>query len=188
MAAYATVAELREYLDKLGSGVADAQLQAVLDRARSIVDLGLGFSFFDAGGEWPAATARTVRADGTPYLRLPPYQEGSITGIVVAGTATAVTGWAEAWSAGRGVLERYPAWDVGRYTVTAAYGYGAAPAAVVEVNLEVAVNIWQARQAGRFSDVVGAEGGGAVGYQKALTAQQAMILKQVRNQYMDMIR
>lgn len=186
MPAYATAAQLRAYLDKLTPAqTADGVFEPILDRARNVIDLVLGFSFFDADASWPAAAAKAVRAERSRWLRLPPYQLGSITQIVVTGQTAAITDWEEEPDAGRGVLYRDERWEATRYTITAVWGYGPAPAAVVEVNLELAVNIWQGKAAGRFSDVIGAEGGGAVGYAKALTGQQKLVLEKVREQYRD---
>lgn len=183
MPAYATTDQLREYLDKLPTNVPNSRLQAVLDRARGIVDLVLGCSFLDAGEEWPAPAARTVRGEASRWLRLPAYQPGSITAIAAGDVA--IDGWEEDAGAGLGVLFRAGGWADASYTVTAQWGHGPAPDAVVEVNLELAVNLWQAKAAGRFSDVVGVEGGGAVGYAKALTGQQKLVLEAVRARYRD---
>jgi len=80
-------------------------------------------------------------------------------------------------------LYRPGGWPRARYAATARWGYGEPPAAIVEVTLQVAVNLWQARQAGQFSDIVGVEGGGGVGYARALTNQQRMIIDDVRLRY-----
>ncbi len=188
MAAYATVAQLRAYLDKIPQTATDASLQDVLDRACGAVDLVLGFRFFSAAETWPAASERGVRAEGSRWLRLPAYQQGSVSRISLG--EVVVTGWAEAWDAGAFFVERDPdiltrQWDARRYLVTAVWGYGPAPAEVVQVNLELAVNLWQAKAAGRFSDVVGVEGGGAVGYAKALTNAQKQTLTLTRRRYVD---
>lgn len=42
--------------------------------------------------------------------------------------------------------------------------------------LELAVNIWRLRDVGRFTNIVGVEGAGAVGYEGALTPQQKLVL------------
>ena len=75
-------------------------------------------------------------------------------------------------------------WRAGRYAATAQWGYGAAPTAVVAVTCELAVNGWRGRDRGLFSDVVGVDGGGAVGYNRALTNRQRFVLEQVRFQYL----
>jgi hypothetical protein len=54
---------------------------------------------------------------------------------------------------------------------------------VIEVEIELAVNLWGSRDARQFTDVVGVEGGGAVGYNRALTNRQKMIIDDVRTKY-----
>lgn len=61
------------------------------------------------------------------------------------------------------------------YTITANFGYSAVPDDIKEACLEIAVRIWRGRDAG-FSDVVGVEGGGAVGYNGQLPAMVKMVL------------
>ena len=61
------------------------------------------------------------------------------------------------------------------YTVSATFGYTTVPADIVECCLEIAVRIWRGRDAG-FSDVVGVEGSGAVGYNGALPAMVKRVL------------
>jgi hypothetical protein len=181
--AYATYAELLQYLPQADTtGENAAALEAVLDRATSIVDGYLGFSY----GDYPAsATAKTIHNYGVADFALPPHEAGSVTAVAFNGTAvttyqiieddrgnevllgTADTGWA---------YTTYPLWTRGRYVVTAKWGYGPVPDRVKQVVLELAVNIWAAKEAARFSAVVGVEGGGAVGYEQAFTPQQRLIL------------
>lgn len=187
--AYATLAELREYLPQANSdGTQTAALLAVLERATSIIDGYLGFSYAAYG----AASTKLVTNYGTPDLTLPPHQAGSVTAISFDGAAltdyqaitdargvetliaTSTSGWGTTAA---------PLWTRGRYLVTAVWGYGPAPERVKEVCLELAVNIWAAKEAARFSDVVGVEGGGAVGYARALTNQQRMILDGEKARY-----
>ena len=52
----------------------------------------------------------------------------------------------------------------------------------VEVVLELAVNIWRSRDKGGFSEVVGAEGGGAIRAVAGLTKQQQATLENLRNE------
>jgi hypothetical protein len=181
--AYATYPQLLQYLPQVdATGENTTLLNAILERATSIVDGYLGFSY----GDYPAtATARTVHNYGMAEFALPPHEAGSVTAVAFNGAAvtdyqtvtddrgsdvllaTSESGWAYAG---------YPLWTAGRYVVTAKWGYGPAPDRVVEVVLELAVNLWRAKDAGRFSDVVGVEGGGAVGYARAFTDQQRMVL------------
>lgn len=70
------------------------------------------------------------------------------------------------------------------YDIIAAWGFGPAPPSVVEVCLQIAVNLYQSRKAGRFTNVIGAADGGPVGYEGAATPQQKAVLAQVRHQYL----
>jgi hypothetical protein len=181
---YATLDQLREYLPTTPRTTeADTLLQRVLDRATSLIDLALGFSF-----EGFAESSRRVGAGYGPFLSLPPHQVGSVTEVAPSkDPATPVD--PDLWDEmADGTLWRDPAtnpnpWGADRYLVTASWGYGDPPEAVAEVCLELAVNIYRSRDAGRFSDVVGVAGGGAVGYERALTAQQKLILERVRAHY-----
>lgn len=185
MASYATVAQFKRYLKQLAT-VTDAtvlaDIQDVLDRATDIVDLALGFSFVAYG----AAAARDLRALGGDVWDIaPPHEIASVASvyeITSKGTTyestSEITDYEELED---GRLFRGAGWAPGAwYRITAEWGYGPAPAAIVEVTLEVAVNIWRSSDRGQFSDVIGVEGGGAVGYQRALTNQQRMIIDQVR--------
>jgi hypothetical protein len=183
--AYATVADLREMLPQVAaSATTDTLLQTFLDRATDIVDLALGFSFAAYGA---AATAKDIRAAGGQYLELPGYKAASITKVyeVDAKGATSET-TEEVLSTEYDILDDGrlyldEGWDVGGwYRITAIWGWGAAPASIIQVALEVAVNLWRGRDRGMFSDVIGVEGGGAIGYQRALTNQQRMIIEGVR--------
>ncbi len=75
----------------------------------------------------------------------------------------------------------YVNWTQRGYMVTAQWGCGDPPPDVVEVVLELAAHIHQGKDAG-FSGIVGVDGGGAVGYEKALTPRQKMILLKRRNE------
>lgn len=198
--AYATIAQLRAYLTQVPAGEAnDALLGDILDRATSIVDGVLGFSF--AG--YAAGTKVVHTGHGTPYLVLPAHEAGSVTVVETAagddlagfwqelsdGTLYAVGasgGWGNWWSGSVGLLPA--AWGYS-YTVTADWGYGDPPDSIVEVTLELAVNIWRGRTRGLFSDVVGVEGNGAVtvGYQGALTNQQKMTIQAVKAKYLQVV-
>lgn len=178
---YGTLADLRAYLSQVPAGTTeDALLADVLDRATAVVDTVLGYSY----ASYPAASSQKVRGAGGPYLIIPPHQLGTVSAVSLNGDA--VTDYTEL--AG-GTLYRvsslgYPRdWYTYYYDVTAVYGYGAAPTAVVEVTLELAVSIWKAKDAASFTDVVGVDGGGAVGYQRALTDRQRMILTAERNKH-----
>jgi hypothetical protein len=183
---YATVEQLREYLEQVPAGDdEDAALEACLARAHAIVNEVLGFTFADYGA---TATDKDMRGEGGEWLWPPAYEAASITGIARVSargedeeSETAVTGYVVDEDARPYGVWRGNGWTRGAwYRVTAVWGYGAAPDSVVEVELEVAVNIWRSKDRGMFSDVIGVEGGGAVGYARALTNQQRMIIDQVR--------
>lgn len=187
---YASVASLREYLKQTTSGtLTDDQAQNILNRATAICDdasVGLGFHFNDY-----TPGQQTVISNHSLYLELPPYQPGSVTLITIDGNT--IVDWV---ADPDGTIRRKIAsqWPIGQldawgwrgfwYVVTANWGYGPPPESVIEVCLELAVNIWRSRDAGRFSNVVGPADGGAVGYEGALTPLQRSILqglKQIKN-------
>lgn len=163
-------------------------------RSTAIIDRFLGFAFTDHTEE---PTDKIVTGWGTSFLMLPPHLAGSITAVEYEdGTVIPVADYTEQedgslyldntygyWYPYGGSLR--PGWGFHRYTVTAKWGVGPVPEDVKEVALELAVNLWREKDKGHFSDVVGVEGGGAiaVGYTKALTNRQQMILDLVRSQY-----
>lgn len=181
--AYGTIAEMYALLPQVTVNAAnDALLGVMLDRATDIVDMALGFSYVAYG----AATEKDVRAVGGQYLELPAYELGSITAIYrVSGKGTDSEDATDE-------VDEYDALDDGRlyanggwaagvwYRITAEWGYGTPPDSIVQVTLEVAVNLWRGKDRGLYSDVIGVEGGGAVGYQRALTNQQRMIIAGAR--------
>ena len=181
MPAYGTVAQLREYLTQVPTGsVADALLQSCLDRATDTVDGAMGFA-------WTAyreAAAKDVRAEAnSEYLTLPAHQVGGVTAVAwLTGKGTiyacteAMTDYEELED---GRLWRSEGWMRREwYRVTAPWGNGPVPASLVEVCLELAINIWGSRDSKQISDVVGVEG--AVGYNRALTNRQRMIIEDCR--------
>jgi hypothetical protein len=157
------------------ANTADAKIQDILDRVTEIIDQELGYSFGTA-----ATSTRVVYGDGTDYLLPPAFVAGSVTGVT-APSGYSVPSYVEldgilvvkdssgvlAPITGRSTLSgSIPTgnWLPGvPYTVSANFGYGSVPKDIVEACLEVAVRIWKGRDAG-FSDVVGVEGSGAVGY------------------------
>lgn len=182
MPAYVTVAELREYLNQAQAGATvDALLTKVIARASEMVDDVLEFSFGD--GTYPAASVRSLPSVQSQYLFVPPHESGSITTVTYLGVAMS------GWSAGtpnpkhRVWLYLPGGWPTGRVDVTAKWGYGQLPESVKEVVLELCVNIWRGKSRGLFSDVIGVDGSGAVGYAGALTNQQKMILEKTRKRY-----
>jgi len=188
---YATVPQLREYVPQVPAGAEeDAELQALLDRAESIVNGELGFEFADYG-EAEARHGLHLNAPGTQILWIAAHQQGTVASVYrVDGrgsseeTETEVTDWAEMDD---GRLWRPAGWLSSWYKITAVWGYGPAPDAIVEVTLEVAVNIWRGRDASQWGDSLGAEGGGAVMYRRALTWAQRAIIDNVRRQYVGIV-
>ncbi len=180
--AYATLDQLYEYLPQLARGEHDSLLSDILDRAESIVDDALGFQFAGYG----EATTRDVECRVRwRWLEAPAHERGSIVAIAeVSGrgtsseTTTEITEFVEEED---GRLWRGQGWTPGAwYRVTAVWGYGPAPASIVQVTLEVAVNIWRGRDASQWSNTLGVEGQGAVSYNRALTWAQRSIIDAVR--------
>ena len=188
---YAIRAQFYAYMGQLTSNTTtDARVDEIQARAYDIVNQYLGFTLAAYPG---SATTQVVLGEGTSYLRLPPHEAASVTTVTDL-YGTTITGWAEDDDGALFLASAYPGlngglvwqWGKGhRFTVTAKWGYGPAPDSVVEVELEIAVNLWREKEKGSFSDVIGVEGGGAiaVGYQKALTNRQKMILDQVMRSF-----
>jgi hypothetical protein len=187
MADYVTVGQLRTlYLPQVtGGGDADASLAHFISEATEDVNLALGFAFNGYDSE---ASERAFNSPGGRLLRLPWYEPGSLTALELADVITYTVSTDYEIETGPEVdahcwLYRSGGWAAGRYKATAKWGYGYAPAAVVAVTCELAVNGWRGRDRGLFSDVVGVDGGGAVGYNRAMTNRQRFVLEQVRFQY-----
>ena len=187
MALYASVAQFKDYQKQRAAGTTDGQITDVLTRAsgvvRGVLRKELGDPAFDLAA-YGAASTKLVRGYDTEYLSLPPHQAGSVTLVEYqTGTnpPTYTTLSADQWDDEDSRLYRPAGWggySMPRYRVTAVCGYGATvPDEIVQVTLEIAVNIWRSKDAGRFTNVVGVEGGGAVGYEGALTPGQKMILQ-----------
>jgi hypothetical protein len=198
--AIVTTTLLREYLDQVKAGTAiDAALERILARAESIVVDALGFTFFDDGVAWDdiAATTKRLRSEQSKYLRLPPYEIGSIERVAVMSgttiTTTTVDGADYEETGERFYLYRPDGWGGVRYAVTAKYGYGPAPGSIVELILELAVNIWRQRGQGLFQSGQGVDaannavGGGFLKYVGGLNADQRKIIANVRRQYVEAV-
>lgn len=182
---YATVAQFRAMLTQVPAGAAtDALIETYLDRATAMIDGELGFSFAAFGAAATDKDFRLTRADDTLYL--PAYSPGSITHVYeVSAKGTTYETTDEVLSTEYDVLDnyalyRYEGWPAGWYRVTAIWGYGEAPADIQQVCLEKAVNLFIGAQGGQFSDIVGVEGAGAVGYNRAWTNSQRSVLMQTR--------
>lgn len=193
-----TTAQLRGYLDKVPSGTTnDDLLTDIIERAQGTIDAALGFSFFDAGSVWGdvAATEKRVQSERSAYLKLPAYKYGSIesikpiTGVRVIDAP--ITDYEE--TERQSYLLRPAGWGGGRWAITAQYGYGKAPPAIVEICLELAVNIWRQKGQGLFQQVQGvsgvgnAVGGGSLKYVGGINAEQRKTIAAVRRQYIDAV-
>jgi len=188
---YATVTQFRAMLTQAPTGAAtDLLIQGYLDRATAMIDAELGFSFAAYGA---AATDKDFRqALASDTLILPAYEAGSITHVYelsAKGTTYEDTDEVEATDydilddatgGTGGSLYRYEGWRAGWYRVTAKWGDGQAPADIQQVCLEKAINLFIGAQGGQFSDVVGIDGAGAVGYNRAWTNSQRNTLQQAR--------
>lgn len=192
--AYATLAQLRAILTQVPAGSGnDALLNVMLDRATAIIDGQLGFSFAAYGA---TATPRDVRIRGAStlsgYLDLPAYQAATLTGVTIvtgrgttAEVETAITDYLAEEDVRPYRLYRDAGWTSGvNYRVTAKWGYGTQPVEIELVCIELAVNLWGARDSKQITDVIGVEGGGAVGYVRGLTNKQRMILLDTRTKYL----
>ena len=192
MASYATVDELRAILTQVPDNVTtDAQLQTALDEATEIVDLALGFSFAAYGA---TATDKDIRATATgEYLSVPACDPASVAAVATVSargetgeSETTLAGWMEEDDELPVTVRLYRGgcWIRGVwYRVTAKWGYGPAPDAIKRVTKEVAVNLWGSRDSRQVSDVVGVEGGGAVGYNRELTNRQKMVVARIKDKY-----
>lgn len=191
MASYGSVTEIRQYLSQVPSGAAnDALLQDCLDRATAMIDGELGFAFAAFGAT--AASKDFCSRVASQYLELPAYQAGSITSVYeLSAKGTTYESTDEVLATEYDILDdvirprlyRYEGWPAGWYRVTAIWGYGPAPAEIVQVCLEKAVNLYLGAQGGQFSDVVGIEGGGAVGYNRAWTNAQRRVMENMRARF-----
>ena len=174
-----------------GASVAPATddlLQDCLDRATDTIRQSLRAMLADPAFDWtawPAASTRIVRGYSTGYLPLPPHQAGSVTLVEYMSTSSpaAYAAVPDQWLHEDSSLYRAGGWTQGRYRVTAAWGYGPdVPPAIEQLTLELAVNIWRSRDKGGFSEIVGADGGGAVRQVAGLNKQQQATLQSIRDQ------
>lgn len=183
--AYARVADLRQYLGNIPQVTGDYLLAEVLDRATDIVNDELGFEFAAYG---TAADKDVWSGAGGSILYLPAYEAGSLASVALvtsrgatSETETAVTDYVEdeRWRLYRDV--GWTAWSW--YRVEAEWGYGAAPPAIVQVTLELAVNIWRGRDAMQGQGSLGPADGGTVQYRRNLTWDQRHKIAKVRAKY-----
>ena len=192
-----TTDHLRAYLDQVPAGATpDAKLTDIITRAQAIIDTTLGFSFFDADATWigVAATQKRVQSERSVYLKLPPYQVGSITAVSpITGITVSTDLITDYEEQARHHLYRPVGWGGGRWAITAKYGYGPAPASIVEICLELAVNIWRQKGQGLFQQIQGVDvvgntvGGGSLKYVGGLNAEQRKTVMKVRAQYIEVL-
>lgn len=186
--------DVKRYLKQLGDFAGtdyDTLLDTICPRVQDTIELYLGFTFDNA---YTSATTKTVYGSGTPWLTLPPHELGSITLVTVEGGTGAITGYAEESDGSALYFTGYApysgGWGPTRYVVTANWGYGDWPDSVKEVAVELAANIFTESKTGHFSDVQGVNGAGgdvAVGYSKALTARQKLVLDMVKRKYRPLV-
>jgi hypothetical protein len=190
---YVTVTQLKAHklyqlVGENATNEHDGAIQQAIDAASAYIDRRLGYSF---GTATAAAGARVLYGSGSDFLPLPgDYVAGSVTSVTSA-YATPPTyvernGYLvvdRGGVSGQGrYVGLYPAGTSGwlpgvAYTVNATYGYtvGAVPEDIKEACFELAVRIFRARDAG-YSDVVGVDGAGGVGYNGAEPAFVKKIL------------
>jgi hypothetical protein len=183
--AYATVEQLTGYLGQT-TEADEALLEDILERAEALVDEQLQFSFAAYG---TTATSRDVHCGSSGrYLYLPAHKSASVASVAAlysrgttSETTVAITDYL---AESRNRLFRAAGWQRGQwYRVSAIWGYGPVPTAIVEVTLEVAANLYRGRHTASWSSTVGAEGGGTVQVQRAVTWTQRSIIDQVKARY-----
>lgn len=184
---YATVLQLRSYLGQISDSVPnDALLTDCLTRATDMVRNAMRTALTDPTFDYAAygvASTKIVKTYPTEYLPIPAHQIGSVT-LVEYRSATGPETWATdatAWSEETdGRLYRASYWPQGRYRMTAVWGYGnTIPAAIEELTLELAVNLWRSKDKGGFSETIGVDGAGAVRMVAGFTKQQAQTVQDV---------
>lgn len=193
---YATTAQLRSYLKQLPTLQSspnatqqritedDALLTDILARAANAIDQMLEFGFAAYG----AASSKKIMSQGGRLLALPAHQDASVTAVAMDGSA--ITGYTYVREGNRGYLSLDSGWPACvLLDVTASWGAGPAPAAITEMCLELAVNIWRSRDRGMFADVIGVDassgpvGGGGVAYIGTLTKMQQATLAKIKRSY-----
>ena len=196
--AIVTTTRLREYLDQVKAGTAiDGALGRILERADRSWSTRWGLRSSTTGqmGRISIRRRSGIWSEPSRYLRLPPYRVGSITAIAVLSGTTITTTTVD----GRPTRRRRSIYCIGRtagagvrYAVTAQFGYGPAPASIVELILELAVNIWRQRDQGLFQAGQGSTGeqhgrGGFLKYVGGLNGDQRRIVANVRRRYVEAV-
>lgn len=180
---YANTDQLYAYLGQLDSADAaqTALLIDILTRATAKVDRYLRTSIGDPAftfGAYPAASTKIVTSNGGIMLTIPAHEQGSVALVEYQSASnpvawTAITDPWEEYASG----EIYRAYGWGyqhgyapiRYRITAAWGYGPVPADIEGITLNLAVNMFRSASKGGFTEIVGAEGGGAMRVVAAFT-------------------
>ena len=156
----------------------------MLERATALIDGELGFSFAAFGALATNKDFLLERANQTLYL--PAYSAGTLTNIYeLTAKGDPAESTDEVLSTYYDILDdgglyRYTGWPAGWYRATAIWGVGPVPTDLVQVCLEKAINLWGARDSRQISDVIGVEGGSAIGYQRSWTNMQRSVLQNVR--------
>jgi hypothetical protein len=155
---YCTVAEVREVATQITATAAptawtDDVVTKVIERASRIFDLVCDVEpeHFEAAGA--SATSRTFYGDGTNFLRLDPYVEGSLSATITLPSGYTSPSFVER----EGLLilvdslgVRYPStlswYGTGWYenvpvTVSARWGFAATPADVKHAVIELVINL-----------------------------------------------
>jgi hypothetical protein len=184
---YGTLARLRaEHLTQVPTGITnDDLLIQCLTSATAIIDGALGFSFATYG----AAAAKDVRCLGaTDTWDIPYHSIGTVATILeiyskgtTSESTDAITDFDELED---GRLYYATGWARNQwYRITAVWGYGAAPEAIVKITMQKAVDIWHGRDARGSADMVNVEGPSAAPVQRAFTWEQYQVIQQVRREY-----
>jgi len=164
----------------------DNQLQHILDRATDIVRNAIRYLIDDQTFDytsWGSASTKDIYDIANEYLSLPPYLPGSIT-LVEYQSTTGIFHTIMGWYESNGKL--FLGWNGQRllYRVTAIWGYGpTVPAAIEEIVLEIAVNLWRSKDRGGFTEIVGVEGSGYIRSIAGLTKQQTTIIESIVSNY-----
>ena len=188
MASYASVEELREILDEIGTtgSESNAVLQKFLDRATAIVRKALAYLIGDPAfdyGAYPAASTTIIRSYGeTEYLLIPVHQANNVTLVeeLIGTNPATYQAISDEWlQEADGSLWRASGWIDTRYRITAPWGYGPVTDEIKQLTLEVTINIWRSKDKGSFTEMIGAEGGGSTRFIGGFTKQQQSILESV---------
>lgn len=187
---YATLDQLHPYLEQLDLDAVQADvLAACLDRASDQVRLAIAGAVGDPAftyGAYGVASSRLLTATGGTLLTLPPHQAGTVTAIrqlITTAPPTYTVIDSASWLVvGRSVV-RSAGWWSGYVQIDAVWGYGPPPPAAVQITLELAVNIWRARDKGGWTEQIGVEGAGSMRFVSGLTRQQQDTIQQLARQH-----